>query len=135
MLVVASVPHSGSRSLLRHLGETSISSDNLWHFGYHDHLIEPYEGLLHIPLRNPKDILLSWHGRGKNLLECLRCMAKMVEYANPQTVWHRTEDLPEKVGSRPKSPKSLRFEAALYLHDKAPPKVIEYYEQHGGYQI
>lgn len=132
-MIVASVPHSGSRSLLKHLGEPFVSPDKLWHFGYHDHLIKTHVGALHIPLRHPVDIAVSWMNRNKEIAEMVRCMGVMVDYVHPLCVAYKTEDLDHKVGHRPG--KTTRNRAKKLLLEAAPDKVLEFYEQHGGYQI
>lgn len=63
--MVFSVPHSGTRSLLRYLGFTGINHrTNSLHFGYDDKAINAYKGLIQIPLRPLADIVSSHLARG-----------------------------------------------------------------------
>lgn len=106
MPVVISVPHSGSRSLLRHLHNTYEGPEretgpwHIYHFGQHDEDIECFEGHADIPVRDPAAVMASWLKRGKSLRDLFEAMERMAAYRKPHTV-HRTEDLPLVIGHVP----------------------------------
>jgi len=102
-MMVISVPHSGTRSLRDHLG-----LDGYWHWNLNDADINRYEGLAHIPVRDPFDISISWMARyptepEKNQKGLLTTLDKMIAYTHqrPRTQFHVIEELPLNVGKGP----------------------------------
>jgi hypothetical protein len=125
--IVISVPHSGSRSLCRHLG-LNPSPRNLWHFGSHDHLIRGFKGVCAIPVRNPYDILESWIVRQKNPIEAVLLMDQMAGYDNPKAVFTVVERLEQKVGHR-EVPRdgNIRARAIQVFNEYTSERVKEFY--------
>lgn len=104
-----SVPHSGTRSLLEHLGE-----ERYWHFGQNDANLAEYDGHIDIPIRNPIDVAISWDARYVNeygtktpkyLLEGLDKMLDLISSNPERCTLYRMEDLP--VVERTKGPESV----------------------------
>lgn len=101
--VVASVPHSGTRTLVKHLDIGDNSPRGRWlHFGYY--LDEPriISGMyhLHIPVRDPMDVAKSWAQRGKNidgLIKAYNLMFKHMDSVSHSC--HKMEDIPVLDGS------------------------------------
>lgn len=97
--VVCSVPHSGTRTLVEHLG-LKDSPRGFWlHFGYDDALLKKHKDLhLHIPLRHPHAVAASWARRGKNIDRLLAAYHSMFAHlTRPHTV-HKMELLPTLAG-------------------------------------
>lgn len=132
--VVISVPHSGSRSLCRHLGIAPIP-ESLWHFGDHDHRIDVFKGAAAIPIRNPVDVLASWLVRKKDPIVAILRMSMMVDYDNPLAQYFKVEELQERVGHRDTPGDSQRGRALAVFQRHAHPAIHEFYRKHGGYEI
>lgn len=80
--VVCSVPHSGTRSLVKHLGLEQNSPRGRWlHFGYDPDrpVIRSGAYHLHIPVRDPHQVASSHARRGKNLDALVRAYHDMFE--------------------------------------------------------
>lgn len=138
MPVVISVPHSGSRSLLRHLQLLRIGPEegpeHIYHFGEHDEDIASYAGAVHIPLRNPVDVMLSWMSRNKPLRGLFAAMERMAEYDNPNVTLHRAEELPIRMGGGTGAGQFLdRATLSRVLAHHVSSRVLEFYQTHGGY--
>ena len=101
--VVMSVPHSGTRTLVEHLGitpkEQGMIGGRWWHFGYHDYLLDRYKTVhLHIPVRYPLDVAYTWARQGKNLQRLLDAYASMFRHLDRSHTLHKIEDLPRLAG-------------------------------------
>ena len=73
--VVCSVPYSGTRSLMEHLGV-----DHYEHFGSSPSFFARDDFVAHIPVRDPLDLARSWAKRGKPLDELLKRYQAMIEF-------------------------------------------------------
>ena len=102
--MVFSVPHSGTTSLVNHLGlYMGGSKSGFRHFGqihaYHQDAIDSYRGQANIPVRDPIAVALSWDHRYPDdeawdwgaLRDSLE---EMIAYDRAGTVYWKTEDLP-----------------------------------------
>lgn len=93
--VVASVPHSGTRTLVKHLGLDKNSPRGRWlHFDFDEPLIKKHKPHMHIPVRHPMDVAASWARRGKSLDKLLRAYASMFVHLHLDHTIHKVEDLP-----------------------------------------
>lgn len=128
-----SVPHSGTRTLVEHLGyrasEQGLSgAGNWWHFGGRfDPLIARNRHWAHIPVRHPLDIAASWarrHRTGKVVEDLIRRYGRMFEYMDRDDVnytLYRMEDLPKLMGVNEHVPEDRarrvrRFQEEVKLH-------------------
>lgn len=94
--VVCSVPHSGTRSLMEHLGV-----DHYEHFGSSPSFFVREDFEAHIPVRDPLDLARSWAKRGKPLDELLKRYQAMIEFIDHRenvVIW-LTESLTEVIGA------------------------------------
>lgn len=118
-ILVASVPHSGTRTLVEHLGAPG-------HTHFHQNLsIRPKDGakelsVVHIPVRHPMAVARSWAERNKPFSGLLSAYRKMFEYMEAHEgryELHRVEDLSGRLGAddvRGKRPYSVeKFQAEL----------------------
>lgn len=99
--VVCSVPHSGTRTLVVHLGIGKNSPAGRWmHFGYADDEVRIASGKyhLHIPVRHPMVVASSWARRGKNLDRLISAYMCMFAHLHRPHTLHRMEDLPVLAG-------------------------------------
>lgn len=104
--VVMSVPHSGTRTLVEHIGMTpeaqGMQGGRWWHFGYHDQLLKQYYGThLHVPVRHPLDVVHSWVRQSKNierLVKSYESMFKALE--TTEHTLHKVEDIPRLAGTQ-----------------------------------
>lgn len=89
--VVCSVPYSGTRSLMEHLG-----IDRYEHFGSSPSFFVRDDFVAHIPVRCPWDVARSWAMRGKPLDELLMRYSAMLEFLDTRSnlVMYETETLP-----------------------------------------
>jgi hypothetical protein len=98
---VLSVPHTGSRTLLEHLGvrwEDAASDGRLLHFGYDDvRIMALGDAHVQIPIRDPIQTLASWYSRRLSLDRCLRCMSTLAVYDNPNATFTLVSTLPGRV--------------------------------------
>jgi len=119
--LIISVPHSGTRSLRKHLAQKwDLSWEpedphfsrrvTFWHFGMNDPDIDEWDGEVHVPLRDPIKVALSWESRYQNEAghttdDMLRAFNKMIQWTQGRdvTFWH-TSKLPHKVGAGPEHP-------------------------------
>ena len=118
--MVISVPHSGTRTLQRHILTMRGSGSEVvkhWHWHLHWPLIQdffcntsPGESRAHIPLRNPLDITDSWERRygdatDKTQVHVNEMIAQqaayVVDFENMVTVY-RIEDVPLLLGQGPR---------------------------------
>lgn len=94
--IIVSVPHSGTRSLARHL-----KKDHHTHFKprgttlYKDHHVI-------VPLRWPLDVAVSWSRRGRSLNTLLATYETMFRFMECADNWEvfRVEDLDERIGHK-----------------------------------
>jgi hypothetical protein len=100
---IISVPHSGTRSLQKFLGLTAY-----WHWGLHDQDIYQHSELIHVPIRDPLKVLMSWARRYPNEKEktgasVLALLDKQIEYTKGRkdTHFYVVEDLPFHIGNGP----------------------------------
>lgn len=114
MQVVVSVPHSGTRTLVKHLqindnpGVPGISA-KWWHFGASNPgirvLLKRLDLYAHIPVRNPMDVAASWASRRKtgnplaNLIHRYRLMFDWMEESEGRFTLYRIEDIPPLAGT------------------------------------
>lgn len=114
MQVVVSVPHSGTRTLVKHLrlndepGVPGVSS-KWWHFGASNPgikvLLKRPDLYAHVPVRNPMDVAASWAQRRKtgdplaNLIHRYRLMFDWMAGAEGRFTLYRIEDIPPLVGT------------------------------------
>jgi hypothetical protein len=89
--VIVSVPHSGTRSLVKML-ELNEPGPPLQHFGQHDgHMSRLGELHLHIPIRDPMLVCYSWCRRRHHEDQMVRSYMSMFEFlALPEEVCPRT---------------------------------------------
>ena len=123
--IVVSVPHSGTRTLVEHLGlradEQGLRGGKWWHFGSHYNLLVENHYYAHIPIRNPYDVARSWCQRNTKLAKLLECYAHLFLFldATPRYTLHRMEDLPrlrgtqEHIGAPIDSPQIREFQAQV----------------------
>jgi hypothetical protein len=109
---IISVPHSGTRTLCHHLGHVGDNNKAIeyhyWHFGMNDPDIVRYDGIVHIPLRDPFDIAMSWEARylreqhkdGPNMLRHFDLMLDYV-VGRPQTQFWLIDKLKTHRGKGP----------------------------------
>lgn len=96
---VLSVHHSGTRTLVKHLG-----LDTHQHFIDSDSEIRAYYpgrgDLVHIPIRHPMSVAASWARKGKPVERLIGQYRSMFEYLEHNTpVLHRIESLPRLAGT------------------------------------
>jgi hypothetical protein len=133
--VVVSVPHSGTRTLLRHLQNTYEGPEretgpwHIYHFGQHDEDIAAYEGHADIPLRRPVDVMISWLNREKDLGELFEAMERMAAYRGPAT-FHWVETLPIRLGHSPSERVHDREELAEVFAHSVSERVMALYGDH-----
>ena len=99
--IVCSVPHSGTRTLVEHLGIGGNSPRGKWlHFGFEPDrpAIRSGKYHLHIPVCHPMSVAQSWAGRGKNVSALLSAYAGMFEALSQDHTLHKMEDLPRLAG-------------------------------------
>lgn len=95
--VVMSVPGSGTRSLMRHLGIHACT-----HFSDTQHFPEAYRDrpdLIHVPVRDPIKVAASWARDGRSsdeMIERYRQMMFSVRFLKPNL--YITEHLPIREG-------------------------------------
>lgn len=138
MTVIASVPHSGTQALLRHLRALDPNPEgpaHIFHFGQHDAEIQACEFPLHVPVRNPVDTMISWLNRDKDLQGLYLAMEIMADHANPLTTWHKIEDVP--VVAEPSPPIRVydRADLARIFAASVSAKVRAQYQSRGAYGI
>lgn len=98
-LLVISVPHSGTRTLVKHLG---IKTHQHFNPG---HLKNRYGGRgndVHIPIRNPIDVAESWARRMKpidKLVSIYGTMFHYLDHTKDNPTLHKMEDLPRLAGT------------------------------------
>lgn len=112
--IVCSVPHSGTRSLLEHLGQDYQADrqghpgGKWWHFGssYEYLRRNPAAVTLHVPIRNPRDVAKSWAQRNAPLENLLVAYGHMFEVLGRRSEWpdpkfelYRMEDMPRTAGT------------------------------------
>lgn len=102
-----SVPHSGTRTLVLHLGIDAAENGlwgagRWWHFGSHEDMLAKYRPHVHIPIRHPMDVARSWGKRDKTgdvVAGMLRRYAAMFAYLDEhEATFHRMEDLQRREG-------------------------------------
>lgn len=96
---VISVHHSGTRTLVRHLG-----IDTHQHFIDSDAEIRAYYpgrgDLVHIPIRHPMSVASSWARKEKPVERLIGQYRSMFEYLDREApTLHRMEDLPRLAGA------------------------------------
>lgn len=97
--MIFSVPHSGTRSLQDYL---RLPGGSYRHFGIHDGEIAAYRGRVHVPLRDPWEISVSWEARGLSVDEQIHAMELLREYVSTHKVdLHVMEQLPNVIGEHP----------------------------------
>jgi hypothetical protein len=97
--MIFSVPHSGTRSLQELL---CLPGGSYRHFGIHDEEIASFSGRVHIPVRNPKSMAMSWAARGLSVDDLIRSMALLARYVESHEVtMHVMESLPNLIGEHP----------------------------------
>lgn len=138
MTVVASVPHSGSRSLLTYLRSICVEPElsegpaHIYHFGQFDEEIQSCPFPVHIPVRDPVDVVISWLNRDKNLTELFLAMESMAAYDHPLATKHIVEDLPLIVGAEPATGRVYdRIVVAKTLADNVSSRVLGFYQTYG----
>lgn len=97
--VVCSVPHSATRSLVKHLGFERNSPRGHWlHFGYclDDPVLHKYH--LHIPIRNPMEVARTWGRQAKNIEGLLKAYESMFYHLNIEHTLYKMEDMPRLDG-------------------------------------
>lgn len=99
MPCVLSVHHSGTRTLVKHLG-----IDTHQHFVESDAEIRAYYpgrgDLVHIPIRHPMAVAASWARKDKPVDRLIGQYDSMFEYLGQESpVLHRVEDLPRLAGT------------------------------------
>ncbi len=102
-----SVPHSGTRTLVEHLGlraaDQRLRGGRWWHFGYpeHEKYLRYYKTVhLHIPVRNPLDVAKSWARQEKNIHRLLEAYESMFTNGlNREHTLHQVELLPRLAGA------------------------------------
>lgn len=123
--MVFSVPHSGTTSLVNHLGlHMGGSKSGFRHFGhihaYHQAAIDEYRGQAHIPIRDPLHIALSWDERYDDEAHkwgALRdSLEAMIAYDRPGTVYWHTKDLP---ANKAKGPNHVQRFIKIHRKDKS----------------
>lgn len=152
-----SVPHSGTRTLVEHLGERvnllnqGIRDGRWWHFGSHDDNLRRYKvGTVHIPIRHPLAVAASWAHRtaagnrtGDPKTNMVKRYRKMFEFlADPHLAieFHRMEDLPVLQGKDEHdycSELVPEFCEAVVEYVLAPNKTFfaQFYEESNGGQV
>ena len=98
-----SVPHSGTRTLVDFLGvkaqDYGLPGGKWWHFGMHyERAIEHAEDselCLHVPIRNPYNVAMSWADRGKSLPGLIAAYGQMFEILTLYVVEQRVLAFPE----------------------------------------
>ena len=99
--VVVSVPHSGTRTLVKHLGIGHNSPRGRWmHFGYDpdEPRIKSGKYHLHIPIRHPLEVTKSWARRDKNINRLVEAYESMFSHLDQAHTFHKMEDLPKLDG-------------------------------------
>ena len=100
--VVVSVPHSGTRTLVEHLGLGGNSPRGRWlHFGYDmdEPKIRSGKYHLHIPIRHPLEVTKSWARRDKKVAGLITAYTSMFEHIRTQQhTIYKMEDLPKLDG-------------------------------------
>lgn len=97
--MIFSVPHSGTRSLQGYL---RLPGGSYRHFGIHDEEIAAYRGRVHVPMRDPWEISVSWEARGLSIDEQLASMGLLRDYVSRRPVdFHVMEQLPNLIGEHP----------------------------------
>lgn len=99
--MIFSVPHSGTRSLAKHL-----AIDTMQHFLPDDRkqMDLTLNSFVHIPVRHPLDVARSWACRNKDggLTDLLGCYARMFKYIAQREEGtfqvHKVEDIPFREG-------------------------------------
>lgn len=109
--VVVSVPHSGTRTLVR-----LLDLETHFHFGDID-LSSVRPGDVHVPIRHPIDVAMAWARRGKPLDDMLERYALMMDYLDHRSPWlYRMESLPRLAGTgEPSKQDGPYTERAPYL--------------------
>lgn len=91
---VCSVPHSGTRTLVKHLGLERSSPRGRWlHFDFDEGLIRQHRPHLHIPVRHPMSVAASWARRGKNVDKLVRAYLSMFAHLTRPHTLHKMEDI------------------------------------------
>lgn len=97
--MIFSVPRSGTRTLQEYL---NLPGGSYRHFGIHDDEIGDYRGRVHVPLRDPIEVSISWEARGESPDEQVQAMGLMVDYVSTHSVTlHVMESLPNLIGEHP----------------------------------
>jgi hypothetical protein len=93
--VVCSVPHSGTRTLVKHLGIGGNSPRGEYlHFDYDDVKLRVGKHLhLHIPVRDPMDVAASWARRKKKIDGLIRAYDSMFNHLGMAHTLHKIEDI------------------------------------------
>lgn len=99
-----SVPHTGTRTLQEYLGSTAF-----WHFSHNWVDIQMWQGTVHVPIRDPFDVAMSWKARYKDSPEMNQkglntLWDRLIGYTRnrPDTFFHKIEDISIRKGEGPK---------------------------------
>lgn len=136
MIYVLSVPHTGSRTLLKHLGidswEDHVQNGGLLHFGYDDQRIKLLpKGPVAIPVRNPIATLQSWYSRRLSLDRGVsRCMARLVSYTNLYAEYFPVERLEGRIGASSRRLREARKAAETAWERLKTPEIEAFYGQY-----
>lgn len=139
--MIVSVPHSGTRTLLKVLkNHPWLTPNRYYHFIDHAAQIRTYDGPVDIPLRNPVDILLAWQARGKDPKKALTYIDQMIDYVtnhNPQARLHKIEDFQERLGhvEKRQNGKRDRKYCEKLVQEWLTPRKREFFKTYGGYEI
>lgn len=108
--VVVSVPHSGTRTLVKHLGiraeEQGLSGQGShWHFNRTVYSLLKLNIVAHIPIRHPLDVARSWANRNITgdakaaMLDAYDWMLRFIERSPERCRFHRMEDIAVLAGA------------------------------------
>lgn len=61
--MICSVPHTGTRTLIKHLG---VSEESYLHYGRHDDAIAKLDEHIHFPIRDPLAVTITWRVMTRN---------------------------------------------------------------------
>ena len=141
---IISVPHSGSRSLIKHVNGGEYRVGRLYHFGDHDSYIKEWDGKVAIPLRNPIDTVTSWRVRNRPLKDLARRYHLLLDYVNlhvkeigkgKRIRLYKVEDLPYRVGEKPESRLVSPRLSIKFVKELLSDEIKEFYRKHGGYDL
>lgn len=118
LIQVVSVPHSGTRTLVAHLGASTHQHFYPLTGAYNGSNVR--HGMIHIPIRHPMSVAESWARRGKSLDNLIERYIGMFRYLSdgPAQIY-RIESLPRLRGTNDSGVRRNKFLPEIAAYQQA----------------